>query len=132
MAFQEKSAWILLFANLIVGGVYAAKLNAAGGINAQGWLLPAIVLFIMLVATAHIVSAIISPKESDVADERDKEIERKGEMIASFMMSGVVLFILAYAALNQLWLIANVAFIGLIAAEFIKAGYRISLYRLGA
>ena len=114
MAFQEKSAWILLFANLIVGSIYAAKLNAAGGIDAQGWLFPAIVLFILLVATAHIISAIISPKESDVADERDKEIERKGEMIASFMMSGVVLFILAYAAINQLWLIANVAFIGLI------------------
>ena len=132
MAFQEKSAWILLFANLLVGGIYAAKLNAAGGIDAQGWLFPAIVLFVAFVAIAHIVSAIISPKEADISDERDKEIERKGQMIASFVMGGVVLFILAYTAINQLWLIANVAFIGLIAAEFIKAGYRISLYRLGA
>ena len=132
MSFQEKSAWVLMCATLIVGIVYVIKLSAAGGIFAPSWLLPAIILFVVIVAVAHIAIAITAPKASDTKDERDNDIDRKGEVAGSFTLGGFVLIILALGAINQQWLYANLAFIGLLASELVKAVWQITLYRRSA
>lgn len=132
MSFSEKSAWVLILVTLLVGFYYIFGLAEAGGFAQQGQVLPAIIIFIILSVITHIVIAILNPKASDTRDERDRDIERKGEVAGSFTLGGFMLFILAFAAINEQWCIANVAFIGLLASELVKAFWQVALYRFGA
>ncbi len=132
MSFQEKSAWTALAATLIVGAVYLGKLSASGGIIAPGWLLPAVILFSTILIVGHIAIAVSNPKTADTADERDRDIERKGEVAGGFTLGSFVFLILALGVISGEWAFANLAFIGLLASELVKAMWRVALYRRGA
>ena len=132
MSFSEKSAWVLILVTLLVGFYYVTGLAEAGGITAPGRVLSAIIIFVILATIIHIGVALLNPKASDTTDERDREIERKGEVAGSVTLGMFMLFILAFAAISQQWHIANVAFIGLLASELVKSLWQVALYRFSA
>ncbi|WP_306251267.1 hypothetical protein [Parvularcula sp. IMCC14364] len=132
MPFQEKSAWVLTLVTLAVGFIYGGYLMQAEGLATPGLMLPMIILFIMLTTVFHIIVAIINPKSADTIDERDRNIERKGGEAGGFVLGGFVLVIMALAMINGEWLIANLAFIGMLTSELVKALWQVTLYRLSA
>ncbi len=129
MNFKEISTWVVLIAYGLVTYSFLGNLSEAGGISTKGNILSAVMMFVIITIVAHIIIAIAAPKLKDTSDERDRDIERKGEVAASFTLGAFVLFILAHSALNENWLIANLAFIGLIASEIVKSTWQIFLYR---
>ncbi len=132
MSFQEKSAWVLGIVTLLVGAVYGGILWQAEGLFTPMLMLPMIVLFIMLTIVFHIVAALLNPRAADTTDDRDREIERKGDAAGGYITGGFMLLIMALAMITNHWMIANLAFIGMLAAELVKALWRVTLYRLGA
>ncbi len=132
MSFKEVSAWIVITANLIVAGFFANTLANAEGIQTEGQILPYVLLFVGIVVVAHIVFAILNPKSSDREDERDRDIERKGERAASMTLGGFALFVLFWSMAHGDWMIANIIFVGLITSEMVKNIWQITLYRLTA
>ena len=132
MSFYEKSAWVLIVALALVGGNYIFELVEAGGIAEPGQILSSIIVFVILVTIFHIVIAVMNPKATDTQDERDREIERKGEVAGSYTLGGFMLAILAFSAIGEQWHIANLAFIGLLSSELMKCIWQVALYRLSA
>lgn len=138
MSFREKSTWVLLGVTVIVYGLYFS--TTMGGALANGVpevadnvrLFGAVVLMVMLSIVAHIVIAILSPKDADAADERDRLIELRGDQRGGFIMA-VALFStlgLALAGAPVFW-IAHAALAGLVVSELVKAVTKLIDYRRG-
>jgi hypothetical protein len=132
MAFREVSAWISAVALIAVGAWYGSTLMESGGLETRGALLPAVILFIILVVVLHIAAVAISPRTPDRTDERDRVIARQGEAFGQHVLTAALLAITAFALINEAWLYANLAFIGLFAATFATAIAQIWLYRRSA
>ncbi len=84
MSFREKSAWIIA---VITVGAYAAYLTIILGraensplteVSYVSTLLWTIGAVIAVTIVAHIAVAIASPKDADIKDQRDREINRFG------------------------------------------------------
>ena len=76
--------------------------------------------------------AILSPKEADAADERDRLIELRGDQRGGFLMT-VALFStmgLAMTGASVFW-IAHGALAGLVVSELVKAVSKLIDYRRG-
>lgn len=138
MSFREKSTWVLLAVTLLVYGWYFATTLGSGlgaGVpevldNVR--LFGAIVTLVVLTIVAHIIIAILSPKDADTADERDKLIELRGDQRGGFIMA-VALFGtmgLAMAGASVFW-IAHAALAGLVTSEIVKAVSKLVDYRRG-
>jgi hypothetical protein len=138
MSFREKSTWVLLAATVIVYGWYfATTLGEALGsatppVVDNVRLFGAVVVMVVLSIVAHIVIAILSPKEADAADERDRLIELRGDQRGGFLMT-VALFStmgLAMTGASVFW-IAHGALAGLVVSELVKAVSKLIDYRRG-
>ncbi len=138
MSFREKSTWVLLAATVIVYGWYfATTLGEALGsatppVVDNVRLFGAVVVMVVLSIVAHIVIAILSPKEADAADERDRLIELRGDQRGGFLMT-VALFStmgLAMTDASVFW-IAHAALAGLVVSEIVKAVFKLIDYRRG-
>jgi len=138
MSFREKSTWVLLAVTIIVYGWYFA--TTLGGALGSGTppvvdnvrLFGAVVVMVILSVVAHIVIAILPPKEADAADERDRLIELRGDQRGGFVMT-VALFStlgLALAGASVFW-IAHGALAGLVISELVKAVTKLIDYRRG-
>ena len=130
MTFQEKSAWILLLVSAAVGAWYGHQLWQAGGLGADSQILTAIVVFIILAIIVHIAAGILGPKGADITDERDRRIARRGGMVGGAVLNVALLLIIALSLRDQNWLIANIAFLGLLIGEGAKALWQVVLYRV--
>lgn len=138
MSFREKSTWALLVAMMAVYGWYFATTLSHvldTGVPQEAdtaRLFGAVVVMVVLTIAAHITMAIISPKEVDAADERDRLIELRGDQRSGYIM-GVGLFStlgLALAGASVFW-IAHVALTGLVVSELVKAVTKLIDYRRG-
>ncbi|QNL19382.1 hypothetical protein HXX25_08680 [Hyphobacterium sp. CCMP332] len=138
MSFREKSTWVLLAATVIVYGWYfATTLGEALGAETPPVvdnvrLFGAVVVMVVLSIVAHIVIAILSPKDADAADERDRLIELRGDQRGGFLMT-VALFStmgLAMTGASVFW-IAHGALAGLVVSELVKAVSKLIDYRRG-
>ncbi|WP_421785598.1 hypothetical protein [Hyphobacterium sp.] len=138
MSFREMSTWVLLAVTVIVYGLYFnitigdALANGVPEVADNVRLFGAVVLMVILTIVAHIVMAVLSPKGSEEADERDKLIELRGDQRGGFVMA-VALFStlgLALAGASVFW-IAHVALAGLVASEIVKALTKLIDYRRG-
>lgn len=138
MSFREKSTWVLLAVTVIVYGLYfsttirRALVNGVPDVADNVRLFGAVVLMVILSVVAHIVIAILSPKEADTADERDRLIELRGDQRAGYVMA-VALFStlgLALAGASVFW-IAHAALAGLVVSELVKAVTKLIDYRRG-
>jgi uncharacterized membrane protein YidH (DUF202 family) len=138
MSFQEKSTWIVTAMMLLVYGWYFAvvlgRTDAAdvSGLHYQGVMLVTLVVFVVLVAGAHIVVALSSPREAERSDDRDREINRHGEYVGGYVLgTGAVLaLVLAVVESPHFW-IANVILLGLVLSEVVTGVTKIVLYRRG-
>jgi NADH:ubiquinone oxidoreductase subunit 6 (subunit J) len=136
MTFREKSHWVVLVVavpTLLVYAVVIVPQLLTGPVAEVDWVAPmivAIVGFVLANILGTIVAAISNPREADVSDERDREIDRSGERIGNWLViaGAVTGLVLAMAMADQFW-IANAIFLGGIAASIVSALAKIAAYR---
>jgi hypothetical protein len=149
MSFKEKMVWVYGFVTMVVGAVYfgvvGAKLDGGpvGSVDYKWWLIGAVGVTIV----ANIVGAILmaigtairaeitgegSVKDIDREDERDKGIDRRGELMGYYVTSvGVVTAIaLAMWRQDQFW-IANALYVFALIGSVVASAAKIVLYRRG-
>lgn len=138
MSFEEKSTWIYAVATVIVPGVYFASiLGQIQGmpvteIAYQESMLRTVGIAIALLIVTHIAIAIAAPREADKSDQRDKEINRYGEYVGSFVLygGGLVALGMALAEFGYFW-IANTIFLVFVLAGLTTSVVKIVAYRRG-
>ena len=134
MTFRERNAWLVLIVATLAFGGYAISLVGGAGLasGSLGAIITACATFIVLIIAAHIAAAVLTRETSGVVDERDHRIADRAETIGGYVLGAIVQGIVVYAALHQQWLIANLAFFGLVLSSLVKAGTAIFLYRTSA
>ncbi|MGI9264187.1 MAG: hypothetical protein ACR2QU_04615, partial [Gammaproteobacteria bacterium] len=95
---QEKSAWGLLIGLSIVSFYYFPTAfeiveSGDGAASLIGLLVGGIIVLVLIEIAYHTLIAVVSPKQADQRDERDKLIDLKAERNAGFVL-GFVLFTL--------------------------------------
>jgi hypothetical protein len=138
MPFEEKSAWSYAAIAFVVPAVYFAVVLGrvpgadVGQIAYVRPLLIAIGAAMVLNMAAVIVTGASAPTGAGRRDERDSEINRRGERIGFYVMSvGVLIpFGLALAEAEQFW-IANTIYLAFVLAALGSAIAKIVAYRRG-
>ncbi|MGW7367891.1 hypothetical protein ACWGI8_31835 [Streptomyces sp. NPDC054841] len=138
MTFEEKRAWIM---GVVAVGAYTAYLAIVLGraentplaevsyVPALLWTVGAgIVVSIAL----EIVVAIVSPKDANRKDQRDREITRFGEYTGqSFVViGGIAALGMSMAELNHFW-IANAIYLAFVLSAVLGSLAKIAAYRRG-
>ncbi|WP_370018557.1 hypothetical protein [Planotetraspora sp. GP83] len=138
MAFEEKRAWIMV---VVTVGAYAAYLviilSRAGTtplaevpyVAALLWTVGASITASIVL---NIVTAIVSPKDADKKDQRDREISRFGDHIGqSFVITGGVAALgMSMAELSYFW-IANTIYLAFVLSSLLGSAAKIVAYRRG-
>lgn len=137
MPFQEKSAWIMSFALLVSGLIYASTVlfisNEIG--HSAPPLIPIVVVFTVLLASmataGHIVIAVLSPKDANApVDEREQKIFDKAGKLSGYVFGFGVIFSLGlYLFVNDGNLLFYSVFGSLILGQLAEYFLQIALYR---
>lgn len=149
MPFEEKITWVNAVVSAAVAAVYIALVLKrmesvpVDQVSYQGPLLIAIgsvivmsILGAILVAVAGSVSARIkgdgSEAEVNRSDQRDTEINRRGELVGYYVSSGGALGALALAMLryDPFW-IANALYLSFVAGALVSSASKLIAYRRG-
>ena len=138
MSFEEKSTWAVLAAFVVVYGGYFleiyGRLGAGEVDNIEYKILmgSTVVTLIVVTVVTHIVIAILAPDEADRVDERDRNIDIRGEYVGSFAVSLTALagIALALAEMEYFW-VANALLLGLVLAEILTNCTKLWFYRRG-
>lgn len=136
MAFMEKSSWVVLVVGVPTLLVYLAIVvpQALGGPIAEvAWVEPmigAIVAFVVANVAGNVVAAASNPREADASDERDREIDRFGERLGSWLtVAGAIAgLVLAMARADHFW-IAHAIFVGGLSGALVSSVAKIVAYR---
>jgi hypothetical protein len=138
MSSEEKSTWISVVVGVGVAVVYFATVLAkvpgtdVATISYVWPMLTAIGVGIAASIVLSIVAAALSPKEAGKTDERDKQINRRGEYVGFYVMSiaATVPLGLAMAEIEQFW-IANSLYLAFVLAALASSIVKIVAYRRG-
>lgn len=139
MSFQEKSNWVMIVLIAAVYGTYfavvlgeIAELSTVRDVAYRGLLLATVIVLTVLAAATHIVLALASPREADMNDERDREINRFGEYVGGFVLAVTVLVGMGMAMfeIDHFW-IANALLAGLVLSELVAGVTKVVRYRRG-
>lgn len=153
MPFEEKVTWVNLLVSLVVPAYYASQVIGELGatpvseITYQRSLIVAVVVSIVLTIVGSIMAGVGSGIAAGIrrevtgedlmdevgrSDERDKDINRRGELIGYYASSVGVLGALALAMLrqDQFW-IANTLYAGFVLAAIASGITKLVLYRRG-
>ena len=138
MSSEEKRAWIMLVVSVVAYSIYLAIiLGRAQGVPLAEVSYVATMLWtigaaIVTAIILNIVVAIISPRNADKKDQRDREINRLGEYIGqSFVViGGVAALLLAMAELGYFW-IANVVYLAFVLSSVVGSTAKVIAYRKG-
>jgi hypothetical protein len=149
MSFKEKMVWVGLVVTVGVGAAYFAVVGSMydGGpvseMDYQWWLMGAVGVTIAAMIVGAIVMAIGTAVAAEVTgqgsvkdinreDERDKSIDRRGELVGYYVSSLGVVAALALAMLrqDQFW-IANVLYMGCLLGSLAGAVAKLVFYRRG-
>ena len=138
MSSEEKRAWIMLVVSVVAYSIYLAIiLGRAQGVPLAEVPYVATMLWtigaaIVTAIVLNIVVAIISPRNADKKDQRDREINRLGEYIGqSFVViGGVAALLLAMAELGYFW-IANVVYLAFVLSSVVGSTAKVIAYRKG-
>lgn len=138
MSFQEKSnlAMTVIFViaySAYFGRVLPGAFETGPSMEAVGPYLFAAVLFLVFAGVvAHILIAVVSPKEADTADERDKMIEMRADARSSYVLGTAAILALGLALMEQpLFWIVHAILAGLVLSEIAKGVLRAIDYRRG-
>jgi hypothetical protein len=136
MAFMEKSNWVVLVVAVPTLLVYAALVVPqvlSKPITEVSWVQPmifAIVGFVVANILGNVVAAATNPREADMKDERDTEIDRFGERVGNWLMvaGAIAALVLAMTLADHFW-IANAIFLGGLAGAILSSVTKIAAYR---
>lgn len=138
MSYQEKSAWAYLFTAIVVPIIYAATVfsqlstTPVDEIEYAGPLLSAIGGAMALGILSGILIGISSPREAGKADERDRVISRRGELVGYIVLSiGIVGALLLVIAEVQYFWIANAIYFAFLIAAIVSSVVKLVAYRRG-
>lgn len=135
MAFLEKSNWVVLVVGVPTLLVYLAVVvpQALGQPIAEvSWVQPMIVTIVVFVVAnvlGNVVAAASNPREADMNDERDREIDRFGERVGNWLIvaGSITALVLAMARADHFW-IANAIFLGGLVGALLSSVTKIAAY----
>jgi len=140
MSFQEKSQWVTLVGLLVAFGGYIKSawqvlldppVVRDIGPEQAGLFLSATILLVVILVVGHIVIATFDC--NDETDERDRQIELKGERWGSFVLaSGVFATLCAAVYTEGNAIMAHILLGSWVLAQIVECGSQIIMYRRGA
>lgn len=157
MSFEEKTTWVTALVTVVVTVWYVSVVRAlmagvpVAEIAYQKPLLIAVGATIVMTIAGAIVTAVASAVGAAVTaeitgegsvedatrdvgrtDERDKDIDRRGELIGYYVSSAGVVGVLALAMLryDQFW-IANALYLSFALGTLVASAAKIVIYRRG-
>jgi len=138
VSFKEKSAWIMALVPLVIYPAYLAVIlwradnTSLTGVFYASAMLWTIGAWVTVSIVVHIVVGIISPKDIDKKDQRDREIYRFGEYVGqSFVVIGAVAALgMSIAELHHFW-IANVIYLAFVLSSLLGSVVKLVSYRRG-
>jgi hypothetical protein len=149
MSFKEVTAWVGAAVTLVVGAVYFGIVGARldGGpvgeidykwlmIGAVGVTIVATIVTTIVMAIGTAIKVEITGKGSvddiEREDERDKSIDRRGELAGYYVSSAgvVAALVLAMWRQDQFW-IANALYLFMLIGSVVSSVAKIVLYRRG-
>ncbi|HEX6356092.1 hypothetical protein [Actinophytocola sp.] len=138
MSSEEKRTWISALVGVVVPVVYLATvLTKMSGTDVAriayvGPMLTAIGVGIGAGIVLTIVAAMVWPKDAGKTDERDREINRRGEYVGFYVMSvaAIVPLALAMAKVEHFW-IAHALYLAFVLSALVSAAVKIVAYRRG-
>ena len=140
MSSEEKRTWISALVAVVVAIAYlatvlskvpgtdVARIAYVGPMDTRD--VPP--LFDRAAIVLSVVAAMASPKDADRTDERDREINRRGEYVAFYVMSiaAIVPLVLAMAEVEHFW-IAHALYLAFVLAALASSVVKIVAYRRG-
>lgn len=149
MSFEEKVTWVSAVVTVVVAGAYAWVVGGrlgrtpAAEVPYVGPLLVAVGAMIVLTIVGAVAVAIGSAIAAEIRggrasgdldrrDERDASIDAKGDRVAYYVTSALMIGVLALALLevDHFW-IANAMFMAFVVAGLIGTGVKLVSYRCG-
>jgi hypothetical protein len=149
MSFEEKVSWVSGSVAIVVAAAYASLIvpridgGPVGAIAYQTPMLVAIGAMIVVTIVVTILMSIGTAVTAEITgegsvedigrtDERDADINRRGELVGYYVSSVGVLAALALAMLkaDHFW-IANAIFAGFMVSSVVGSAYKILIYRRG-
>jgi hypothetical protein len=140
MAFQAKSAIALIGTLMLVyipyfglvGFILASTSQDVADVAYKPLLILATVPVAAAAAVSHIFLALLSPKEANERDERDRLISQRGDQISAYVL-GVGVFAAIVVAMFELrsFYVVNALMLFWVAAEVAGQARRLVLYRRG-
>lgn len=135
MAFLEKSNWVALVVSVPTLLVYLAVIVPqvfGQPIAKVAWVEPMIVTIVVFVVAnvlGNVVVAASRPREADMNDERDRQIDRFGERVGSWLIvaGSITALALAMTRADHFW-IANAIFLGGLAGALLSSVTKIAAY----
>ncbi|HMI09599.1 MAG TPA: hypothetical protein VK497_04380 [Candidatus Saccharimonadales bacterium] len=138
MTYEEKGKWIYLATTVLGFVVYVGViLNRAQDMAITE--VPYISTILWIIGIALVVTilgqiaiAIAKPSEADKKDERDKDINRKGDFVGGIVLgvAMIVPFGLTMAEFDHFW-IANAMYSAFVLSAIISTMVKIVAYRRG-
>ena len=137
MAFQEKSAWVMLLALLVSALFYvsivAAMSEGLGHLASPGLstLVGYTIVLVAICAIGHIVIAIFAVKDADAPlDEREKIIVQRAAHLSSYVLgAGVIMALILFLFFKNGNLLFYAVFMSLILAQIVEYTLHIFFYR---
>lgn len=138
MSFEEKNQWAYGAITVVAFAVYASVILSLAqdtALTDVPYVWPMLATIGAAIVAAILVSiaiAIASPKEAGKKDERDKEINRRGEYIGQgFVVVGAVgALVLAMLEADYFW-IANVVYLCFVLSAVVSTTAKLVAYRRG-
>ncbi len=92
-----------------------------------------VVLLVVAAIVAHILLAVVSLKELDDEDERDRLIEMRGDQISSYVLAVGTFggLWLAFVEADHFWIV-HALVVGLVLSEVVKNSWMLLAYRRGS
>lgn len=136
MTFEEKRAWVMLVTSVVAYLVYLVVILGRDGpladVSYVGSLVWTVVGAIVANIVVSIVLGVMSPREAQQKDERDREIWRFGDYVGqSFVVIGAVAaMIMAMLELDHFW-IANAVYLCFVLSATLGSVAKVIAYRRG-
>ncbi|GAB3250172.1 hypothetical protein [Kineosporia babensis] len=138
MSSEEKRTWVSAVAGLAVSAGYLVFILSrvpgtdVAQIGYVGPMLGAIGIGIVTAIVLSIIASVVRPQDPALKDERDREINRRGEYAGFYVMSIATLVPLALtmAEAEHFW-IAHTLYLAFVLASLASAAVKITAYRRG-
>jgi hypothetical protein len=138
MSSEEKRAWIMVATTASSYAIYIVIILGRAGETAlvnvpyAATMLWTIAIAITASIVLNIAAAIMSPKDANKKDTRDREINRFGEYIGqSFVIVGAVAALLLAMAKQHYFWISNAIYLGFVLSALVGSTAKIVAYRRG-